>query len=473
MLYRMQFRPFILSFIFFALVGGLMLSDILSAHDSAKKDPVKIHDYDSIIASDTLHVVMGYNSVNYFVYKGTPMGYQYEMVQELCKDMGLFLDLTVTNDVEEAFRCVAFGKCDLLAMDLTVSENRFPDITFTNSLYGSKSFLVQKKDSTGKIPVTNLRQLKGKTIVIPRKTIYLKQLQRIKDSLNIDFNIIEKKDLGTEDLANMMANGDFDFTVCDEHLARTLSAYRSELDFSLVIAEKRPLAWAVNSRSVEWENVVNQWLDNYSKKGKLHFLQSKYFDHPVFYIYQSPDDHSLTHGKLSKYDRIIQKYSRAIDWDWRLVASVIYQESRFTENFQSPSGAFGIMQMMPATAAKFGVHYSSNVEEQIKGGIELIHYMDTAFAPFIADKNERQQVVIGAYNLGMPHFYDAFELAKKHNMTPITYQVVLECLKLKRKPKYYNDPVVKYGYINPWYMERFVHEIYARYNAYCAVFPEK
>ncbi|HPB02513.1 MAG TPA: lytic transglycosylase F, partial [Bacteroidales bacterium] len=77
------------------------------------------------------------------------------------------------------------------------------------------------------------------------------------------------------------------------------------------------------------------------------------------------------------------------------------------------------------------------------------------------------------YNLGMAHFYDAFELAKKHGKSPITYAVVIECLKCKSKPLYYNDPVVKFGYLNPWYVERFVREIYARYNAYCAVFPEK
>ncbi len=450
-----------------------MVADMIAPHSSQTPDPVKQRDFDAIMASDTLHVVMGYNSVNYFVYKGTPMGYQYELVQELCKHFGLFLDLQVTNDVEKAFQMVAFGKCDLIAMELAVAKNRFPRIAFTAPLYDMRSILVQRKDSSGAVLVKDLSQLNGKTILIPRKTIYRRHLLKLEDSLNIDIHILPLGEIGTEDLCNLVAEGKIDYTICDEHLARTIWAYYPELDFSVVVSEPQPVAWVVSSESRNWLAKLNAWLSDFKTMGNLSFLQKKYFDNPILYIFGSPDDHSISGGKISKYDEIIKKYSEEIGWDWRLVSSLIYQESRFTTGFQSSSGAFGIMQMMPGTAQRMGVKYSSNAEEQIQGGLKLLHVVDTSFARFVDDKAERQKLVIAAYNIGTPHFYDAFELAKKQGKTPLTYNIVMECLRCKSKPEYYNDPVVKYGYINPWYVERFVREIYARYNAYCAVFPEK
>ncbi|MPM08926.1 Membrane-bound lytic murein transglycosylase F [bioreactor metagenome] len=466
-------RPFIFAIAFFAMVFGLMVSDMINGENHRVPDPLKKRDFDAIMASDTLHVVMGYNSVNYFVYKGTPMGYQYELVQELCKHFGLFLDLTVTNDVKNAFQKLAFGKCDLIAMELTVAKNRFPRITFTDPLYDMRSILVQRKDSAGAISVTDLKQLDGKTVVIPRKTIYRRLLQKIEDSLNIDIHILPLGEIGTEDLCNLVAAGEISYTICDEHLARTLWAYYPELDFSIAVSDPMPVAWVVSSESVNWLAKLNAWIEEFKKKGNLSFLQRKYFDNPILYIFGSPDEHSLSGGIISKYDKVIKKYSEEIGWDWRLVSSLIYQESRFTTGFQSPSGAFGIMQMMPGTAQRMGVGYNSSAEEQIKGGVKLLHVVDTSFARYVEDKAERQKLVIAAYNIGTPHFYDAFELAKKQGRTPLTYEIVMECLHCKSKPEYYNDPVVKYGYINPWYVERFVKEIYARYNAYCAVFPEK
>lgn len=469
----MTLKPFIFAILFFMSVVGLMVADMIAPHSSLSPDPVKQRDFDAIAASDTLHVVMGYNSVNYFVYKGTPMGYQYELVQELCKHFGLFLDLQVTNDVEKAFQMVAFGKCDLIAMELAIANNRFPRIAFTEPLYDMRSILVQRKDSMGAVLVKDLKQLNGKTILIPRKTIYRRQLLELEDSLHIDIHILPLGEIGTEDLCNLVAEGKIDYTICDEHLARTIWAYYPELDFSVVVSKPQPVAWVVSSESRKWLEKLNAWLSDFKKKGNLSFLQKKYFDNPILYIFGSPDDHSISGGKISKYDDIIKKYSEEIGWDWRLVSSLIYQESRFTTGFQSPSGAFGIMQMMPGTAQRMGVKYSSNAEEQIHGGLKLLHVVDTSFARYIDDKAERHKVVIAAYNIGTPHFYDAFELAKKQGKTPLTYDIVMECLRSKSKPEYYNDPVVKYGYINPWYVERFVREIYARYNAYCAVFQEK
>ncbi len=66
------------------------------------------------------------------------------------------------------------------------------------------------------------------------------------------------------------------------------------------------------------------------------------------------DYYSLNTGKISRWDDLIKSASNDIDWDWRLLASLIYQESRFIPNVQSWAGAYGLMQVMPLTAKKIG-----------------------------------------------------------------------------------------------------------------------
>lgn len=435
-------------------------------------DPIKHTDFPEILARDTLNIILGYNSLNYFIYKGTPMGYQYEIVNNLTKDMGLKVKLTISNDLERAFQCVAFGSCDLVAMDLTIDKNRFPGVAFTDSLYSMSAVLIQQ-DSINNTEgyISRIEDLDEKNIHVSQKTYFIKQLHHLEDSLNIKMNIIEIPDLGTEDLIRMVATGLIDYTICDENLATINSMYYSQLDFSLKLCKALPIGWAVSSNAPLWLDSLNSWLSQFTKSYTFRFLKIKYFNNPLLAIGIEEDFHSLSGKKLSPFDKLIKKHAKNIDWDWRLLASLIYQESRFKDDFYSYAGAFGVMQLMPVTATKFGVYQNSSIDKQIEGGSKLLHYLDSSFSPFIQNDFERKKVVVAAYNLGEAHFYDAFAIANKYNRNISTWQDVLECLKCKSKPEFFNDPVVRFGYCNPWYVEIFVKEIFERFEHYKNIFP--
>lgn len=450
----------------------LLILSYSTPTDERIPDPIKHVDFSDILVRDTLNVILGYNSLNYFIYKGTPMGYQYEIVNKLAKDMGLKVNFTISNDLERAFQCVAFGSCDLIAMDLTIDENRFPGISFTDSLYSMSAVLIQQNSiNNPKGYISNIKDLNGKDIYVSQKTYFIEQLHHIEDSLNIKMNIIEIPDLGTEELSRMVAAGFIDYTVCDENLAIINSMYYSKLDFSLKLCKALPIGWAVSSNAHLWLDTLNLWLAEFTTSYTFRFLKIKYFNNPLLAIGIEEDFHSLSGKKLSPFDKIIKKYAGNIDWDWRLLASLIYQESRFKDDFYSYAGAFGVMQLMPVTAAKFGVYQNSSIDEQVEGGSKLLHYLDTTFAPYVKNDFERKKVVVAAYNLGEAHFYDAFAIANKYNRDISTWEGVLECLKCKSKPEFFNDPVVRFGYCNPWYVEVFVKEIFERFEHYKNIFP--
>jgi len=146
----------------------------------------------------------------------------------------------------------------------------------------------------------------------------------------------------------------------------------------------------------------------------------------LFKILQKPpfqfhSEKRLLCTKLRKgfqMDNLIKTYSETIDWDWRLVAALIYQESRFLPDVVSRVGAYGLMQVMPETGRNFGIDITSSPENNIRAGIKFIGWLHKIFDPLITDKNERTKFILASYNAGPGHVLDAMKLAEKNGMDP-------------------------------------------------------
>ena len=115
---------------------------------------------------------------------------------------------------------------------------------------------------------------------------------------------------------------------------------------------------------------------------------------------------------------MIKMYSDRINWDWRLLASLICQESRFNPDVKSRVGAYGLMQIMPETGKNFGIDITSSPKNNIKAGARYINWLHSIFDPKIPDENERIKFILASYNAGPGHVLDAMKLAEKNGMDP-------------------------------------------------------
>ena len=139
----------------------------------------------------------------------------------------------------------------------------------------------------------------------------------------------------------------------------------------------------------------------------------------------------------------IKKYSEEIGWDWKLIASLMYQESRFQPNVRSWAGAFGLMQFMPATASRFGIGPNSSNEQQIRAGVKFLMWLEEKFDN-IEDRDEKIKFTLAAYNVGLGHIIDARNLAEKNGSNPDNWDNSVDNYLLsKSDTEFYNDPVVK------------------------------
>ena len=101
-------------------------------------------DLNEIKQRGKLKVVTDYNSTNYFIYKGRPMGYQLELLEEFCNNIGIKLEVLVSNDVHENIEDLRSGRIDLIAQNLTVTRERSKTIQFTEPHSYSRQVLVQR-----------------------------------------------------------------------------------------------------------------------------------------------------------------------------------------------------------------------------------------------------------------------------------------------------------------------------------------
>ena len=430
---------------------------------------------DRIREEGVLKVVTDYNSISYFIYRGQPMGFQFEMLQALADYMVLELDVSVSNDLELNFRNLNSGEVDLIAMNLTVTADRKKKVQFTSPMLQTRQVLVQRKpehweDMISSQVETNIIRnqlnLAGKTVYVQAGSAYARRLMALSNEIGGDIRI-EEVQLEAEQLIQMVALGEIDYTICDENVGLVNATYFPQIDVSTAVSFPQNVAWAVNLKSDSLRAQIDIWIREFKNTTSYSNIYSKYFKNRHNYHNIHSEHYALSSGRISKFDEIMQEECALIDWDWRLLASMVYQESRFNPDAVSWAGAIGLMQLMPGTALNYGVSVESPPREHVKAGVKFIQWLNARFVDDIPDEEERIKFILAAYNIGYGHIQDARRLAKKNGDDPnIWFGNVDEWLLKKSDPVFYSDPVVKYGYARGIETYNYVREILERYEHY-------
>jgi len=317
-----------------------------------------------------------------------------------------------------------------------------------------------------RVYLRNQLNLAGKTIYVQAGSIYAMRLKSLSNEIGGGIGVREVQ-VETEQLIQRVAMGEIDYTICDENVGLVNATYFPDLDVKTAISFPQNVAWAVNLKSDSLKLAIDDWMDDYRNSRQYAILFDKYFRNRHTYRSIHSKYYALGSGRISAYDDIIREESEIIHWDWRLLASMIYQESRFNPRAVSWAGAFGLMQLMPGTAKNYGVTVESKPRAQIRAGIRFLNWLDERFRDEIPDPDERIKFILAAYNIGYGHIQDARRLAEKNGADPNVWTGNVEDWLLRKSdPKYYTDKVVKYGYARGIETYNYVREVLDRYEHY-------
>jgi membrane-bound lytic murein transglycosylase F len=429
-----------------------------------------------------LVAITDYNSTNYFVYRGKTMGYQYDLLRQFAQYLGVKLKVKVSNNLQKNFQQLESGECDLLAVNLTVTKERSKRILFSQSIHETRQVLVQRKpDHWRKMSrrqvesklLRNQLDLGEKIVYVQENSAYAKRLNHLSEEIGDSIQVIEMPEYESEQLIQLVARGEIDYTVCDEDIAKVNRTYYPNIDVKTAISFPQRIAWGLNKESGSLQQELNKWLVNFKKTKKYRRIYAKYFENSKSVSIINSDYYANESGKISRYDNYLKKFSKEINWDWRLLAALVYQESRFNPQAKSWAGAYGLMQLMPETGKHFGVTFQSPVEAQIRAGVQFIDWLNKRLDDQIFDQDEKIKFILASYNVGLGHVLDARRLAVKNGKNPDQWEDNVDYYILnKSKPKYYLDSVVQFGYCRGEETYNYVNQIMDRYHHYVNILPE-
>ena len=426
------------------------------------ENPVQL-DLEAIKKRGFIRAVVDNSSTSYYIYRGRRMGYEYELLRNFARRQGVQLRLIVDADILGAYKLLNEGKADIIAINLFSNEERTKYGTFTDPLNSLSSVLVQSRER----PLINaVNGLNGKTVHVRKGSVYRSQLEKIEDSLQIDIEIIEV-DKNSDGLVEDVVMQDIEYTVVDKDVALVNSTYYSEIDVDLEVSSPAGVGWAVRKNAPELLKELNSWVQRGRKSTYFAVLYGKYFLNKKNSYYRNKSPFSSISGdRISVYDEIIKKGADQIGWDWRLLASLVYKESRFDTVATSYAGAKGLLQLMPVTLERFGVENPNDPLESLYGGVRYLKYLDKFWLERVPETNERIKFILASYNIGHGHVNDAWRLALKFGQDTQHWKSVAYYLQRKSQSEYYRDPVVRSGYAKGHLAVTYVQDILSIYESY-------
>jgi len=307
------------------------------------------------------------------------------------------------------------------------------------------------------------------------RSSYDERLREI--SKNIEGRIKIRKAAGTKETGTLIAEvseGLIPYTVADNNIAEITQSLYDNVDVSFPISKEQDIAWAVRTSSPELLASINQWLGTIKKTATFNVIYNRYFKNSRKFRERHAYEYSslANTGKISEYDSLLQMYADSLGWDWRLLASQAFQESRFQARTRSWAGARGLMQVMPRTALSFGITNLNDPEENLRAGILYLRELND-FWSHIPDSTQKVKFMLASYNAGPYHVQDAQRLAAKLGLDSLVWDNnVEECILLKSQKEYYRDEVVKYGFCRGIEPYQYVKQITNRYGRYVDLIAE-
>jgi membrane-bound lytic murein transglycosylase F len=460
------------------LVSGCSLKEIVSRVRSYNGEQGKTTSYKAEkrypLQTRQLTVLFNGNPYSYAVVEGTPVGLEYELIHLFAQEQGFELKVKVVSK-ESLMDSLQAGAGDIAACNQNGTILNESQATYSLPLITTDLRLIQQNKAKGADKADsswlNPNTLNGKKIVIPRNSAIKNAVVAYAKMHRLHFTLIQAKaHVSEEGLIQMVAEGTIAYTVADGIMAEAMSTHFKNLNFSTSIADAYPMHWAINKNSVALQETFNAWITKRGRSLKYNLILHKYTNLSKSekkalenqYVYAK-------NGSISTYDNLIKSYASAANLDWRLLAALIYQESKFDPHATSHAGAVGLMQVLPATAKWLGnnPHTLKSPKPNIHTGLQYLQWLKGKWQVYIQDEDELIKFTLASYNAGFGHVKDAYELARKYELDPQKWDGNVErMLRNKSESRYYNDSAVQYGYCRGKEPVEYVQKILFYYRHY-------
>lgn len=235
------------------------------------------HDYDDVVESGVLKIITRNSPTTYYQDKDQASGFEYELAQMFAQYLGVKLEVTVADTLEDLISEVESGNVALAAAGLTVTPSRSERVRFASSYLDVKQKLVYR---LGQKRPKKLENLLGKTLVVTAHSSHAQYLRSLQQDSLPQLTWIERDDAEVSELVQMVENGEIDYTIVDSNEFDALAGFYPNVASALELGETQQLAWAFSKFSDNsLLNKSREFFQLVRETGLLSQLEERYYGH--------------------------------------------------------------------------------------------------------------------------------------------------------------------------------------------------
>lgn len=416
----------------------------------------------------TITFLMYHSPASYFLQRGGQVGFEYELAKQFAEDIGVELEIRTPPSGTDIVSWFNDGKGDIIA-GLTTTDGIDPGpVEVSHPYFDTTAQVITRSDASAPRSIT---ELAGQPVAVQPGSVYAQQLQVGTQALALPpVLFLTSGDEAMGETLSAVVQGRASATVVMDPLARLAhNLYPGRLRTAWPLPQPIRLVWAVRSGQTQLLQAINAYLERASRSGLKKILLEKYFatDSLLRNITGESEGTLTVTKRLSRYDRLIARHAEEAGFDWRLVAAVIFEESRFDHTRISGAGAYGLMQVMPFTAQLVGTKNYLDPRDNIETGVKYLQSLSRRFQQ--GRPQDRLALTLASYVMGFGHVEDAQRIARLLGYDPDCWTESMErVLPLLENPKYYSKTL--FGSAQGQEAVRYTNAILKRYRVYSQYF---
>ena len=227
-------------------------------------------------------------------------------------------------------------------------------------------------------------------------------------------------------------------------------------------------AWVTSDDNVGKVLQINRWLNYFSATEEYEDICRRYFNstNPV-----KRAEKGIPAKYVSPYDELLKAHAKELGWDWRMLAAVVYQESKFSINSRSHRGATGLMQVMPCNGVRYGVEDLVNPESNLYAGTAHLKRLQNLYSGKGFQQDELIRFTLAAYNAGEGRIKDCRTLAASMDLDDKVWANIVKVIPMMRDESILEDESIKLGMFQGYETIAYVDNIMDIYQAICKIHP--
>lgn len=447
-----------------ALTLGWLVLIILSG---CTKSPVSVPVPDPDTTRE-LVVTTRYGPATYYLdAESNRAGYTYDVIQAFASQNGWTVKWQESESYAALFNRLHDRKTHLVAANLIAAAVEEQQLLRTPPLYETRVVVVTR-DTAPKI--RNLADLAKVRLGAMADSGHLPLLESVRHKYP-KLNWVSLQDVFPEELLNRLVEGEFDAVVVNEQDYDLARNHYPSLKITYSLADKQPVVWALHYRSSKKLALkLNTFFIESRRNGKLKQIYERYFGH----VKRLEPEHAegILDRRLStlpRYRKYFHEAENVTSIDWRLLAAIGYQESKWDPYATSFTGVRGLMMLTNETADRMGVTDRLDPKQSILAGAKYLTLLKESLPARIAEP-DKTWLALAAYNQGLGHVEDARRIAKSKGMNADSWADVKQTLPLLSRGGY--KGVMRYGYARGGEAVIFVESIRNYYDILAKLEPD-